>query len=216
MNFIETIQNRHNLKTEDLLNELSERLNLDEDNKNIFSALGMVMLAHSGDLRRKHDSCLNHILRVTLMAADLTQDSKKSILLGLLHDIVEDYPEYITGPVQELWTYVSKEFGANVSAALFTLTNPAEVEEEEKKENHTPVLYHEHVKHTLMHPDAALIKLADFTDNLMTVALSDDEGWKIDLAMRYHPLMPLFEQTFSEADFSTQLCEYFTFILAKK
>lgn len=213
MNFIETIQHRHTLTTEELLNDLSRRLNLDYDNRNVFSALGMVLLAHSGDSRRKHDSCVNHILRVTLLASDLTNDSKKAMLLGLLHDIVEDYPEYITGPAADLWQHIRSEYGTEISEALAALTNPPDVEEEEKKENHTPVLYHKHIAHTLSDQNAAIIKLSDFTDNLMTVSMSDDEAWKSDLAKRYNPVIPLFEQAFAEADFADDLKEYFRLIL---
>jgi predicted DNA-binding ribbon-helix-helix protein len=44
MNFIETITKRQKLNTEELVNELSERVDLGKDNQRIFSALGVVML----------------------------------------------------------------------------------------------------------------------------------------------------------------------------
>lgn len=106
MNFIETISCRQKLNTESLLNDLSGKIDLDKDNQKTFSALGIVMLAHSGDMRRKDDSCVNHILRVTLMTADLSDDSPELIQAALLHDLVEDYPDYISGPVDELWSHI--------------------------------------------------------------------------------------------------------------
>lgn len=215
MNFIDILKKRHTLSTEELLNELSLRLDLDGDNQNIFSVLGMVMLAHSGDSRRRDDSCVNHILRVTLMAGDLSENSEQMILLGLLHDIVEDYPDYITGPVQDLWIQLEKDYGKKVSSALDALTNPPAVEEEEKGRHHTPVLYHEHLKHTLKNEDAALVKLADFTDNLMTVFLSDDKEWQEELNRRYYPVINLFEEAFADKDYVENLRDYFSFVQGK-
>lgn len=215
MNFITTIQERYTLNTEELLNELSKRLDLDGDNSKIFSALGMVMLAHSGDIRRRDDSCLNHILRVALMAGDLVDNKAEILLLGLLHDVVEDYPEYITGTVDELWNYLEKEYGKNVTSALDALTNPPDVEEEEKSGHHTPVLYHKHIEHTLKNEYASFVKLADFTDNVMIVNLSDDIKWKAELNRRYHPVIPLFMERFSTKEYAHSLKEFFTFIQEK-
>ena len=215
MNFKDTISSRQKLNTEELLDELSKRINLDEDNQRVFSALGIVMLAHSGDLRRKDDSCVNHILRVTLVTADLSDNLPELMQAALLHDLVEDYPEYISGPVEDLWTHIENDYGKRVAEALVALTNPPDVEEEEKSDVHTPELYHEHVKHTLKNPDAALIKMSDFTDNLMTVYLSTDEDWKEELWRRYFPVIPFFEETFVDSEFEESLNEFFSFIQSK-
>jgi (p)ppGpp synthase/HD superfamily hydrolase len=212
MNFKDTISQRQDLNTEELLDELSNRINLNDDNQKTFSALGTVMLAHSGDLRRKHDSCLNHILRVTLMTSDLSDNSAELVQAALLHDLVEDYPNYISGPIEDLWSHIENDYGKRVSQALIALTNPPEVEQEEKSDVHTPELYHRHVKHTLKNPDAALIKMSDFTDNLMTVYVSEDKDWKEELWRRYFPVIPFFEETFVDSKFKEDLNIFFTFI----
>lgn len=199
MDLLTTIKYRQTQTTEELINELSKRLDLDADNRQVYSVLGMVLLAHSGDSRRRKDSCLNHILRVTLCSADMTSNCTDFITLALLHDIVEDYPEYITGPVTDVWEHLRQEFSREIVAALDALTNPPAVEQEEKNDHHTPVLYHQHIAHTLKNDMAAIVKLADFTDNLMTVALSDDEKWREDLKRRYFPVIPLFIERFKDS-----------------
>lgn len=217
MDLVHTIESRQRLTTEVLINELSKRLDLDVDNRQVYSVLGMVLLAHSGDSRRRKDSCLNHILRVTLCTADLTSNDTSYLTLALLHDVVEDYPEYITGPVDDVWEYLRKEFSVEVVDALDALTNPPAVDQEEKADHHTPVLYHEHIAYTLKNDMAAVVKLADFTDNLMTVAMSDDTQWREDLKRRYFPVIPLFKTRFVESLVvnSEELKTYFDCIESK-
>lgn len=99
--------------------------------------------------------------------------------------------------------------------ALEGLTNPPDVEAEEKSNVRTPALYHQHVQHTLKNPDAALIKMSDFTDNLMTVYMSSDQDWKGELWRRYFPLIPLYELTFAEHEFKESLSKFFNFIQDK-
>lgn len=88
------------------------------------------------------------------------------------------------------------------------------MEVEEKEDHHTPVLYHKHIEHTLSNPDAAIIKLADFTDNLMTVALSDEAEWREDLKRRYFPVIPLFKEKFKDSTVvkSEDVNAYFVYI----
>ena len=214
MNFNERFEYRHGLSTEALLNDISTKLDLDADNSLFFKALGMVMLAHSGDDRRQHDSCLNHILRVTLHVADVSKNDTQSMTLALLHDVVEDYPEYITGEVADLWKYVEQEYGKAITDSLDALTNPPEVKAEERENHHTPVKYHQHIAHTLNNPGAALVKTVDFCDNLMTTITSDNQDFKDELKRRYFPVMELFVQSAAISEFLEQdaVEEYFAFI----
>lgn len=77
---------------------------------------------------------------------------------------------------------------------------------------HTPELYHQHVQYTLKNSEAALVKMADFTDNLMTVYVSSDQKWKDELWRRYFPIIPLFEKAFLEHECKENLSEFFAFI----
>ena len=172
------------------------------------------MLAHSGDDRRQHDSCLNHILRVTLHVADFSKNDTELMTLALLHDVVEDYPEYITGTVADLWKYVEQEYGKVITDGLDALTNPPEVEEEERENHHTPVKYHQHITHTLKNPGAALVKTVDFCDNLMTTITSDNQDFKDELKRRYFPVMELFTKSAETSEFLEQPAVegYFEFV----
>jgi (p)ppGpp synthase/HD superfamily hydrolase len=149
------------------------------------------------------------------MTADLSGNSSELIQTALLHDLVEDYPEYISGPVDELWSHIKNDYGSKVTDALQALTNPPDVEAEEKSDVHTPELYHQHIQYTLKNPDAALVKMSDFTDNLMTVYASSDQDWKDELWRRYFPVIPFFEETFAGSKFKENLSEFFNFIQSK-
>ena len=183
----------HSCSTDQLLDQLSKIINdgaLTKDRTHIYQVVGMILLAHSGDMRRRPDICTNHLLRVAIISASLFEYNTNILLLSLLHDIVEDYPQFLpieisTNP-QDIWLYFEKEYGKEFVDAMYLLTNPEEVEMEDRAIHEK---YHNHLKSVFVNEDAFVTKLADFIDNLITVGISTSEKLKRECTPRYVPLV---------------------------
>ena len=183
----------HTFSTDQLLDQLSKVIADNtsiEDKPHIYQAVGMILLAHSGDMRRRPDICTNHLLRVAIISSSLFGYNTNLVLLALLHDVVEDYPQFIpietSANPQDIWQYFEKEYGKEFVDAMHLLTNPEEVEMEDRAIHEK---YHNHLKSVFLNEDAFVTKLADFIDNLITVGISTSEKLKRECTPRYVPLV---------------------------
>jgi (p)ppGpp synthase/HD superfamily hydrolase len=188
----------HEYSTDQLLDRVSKII---EDHEllgtkpQVYQVVGMVVLAHSGDMRRRPDLCVDHILRVVIIATELFGYDRELVLRAFLHDIVEDFPEFL--PIetwqdsQQIWNYFETEYGAKFAKSLYLLTNPEEVE---KEEDDVHVKYHEHLKSVFQNEDAFVVKLADYIDNVVTVGISPNEKLKRECTPRYVPLIEVYKE----------------------
>lgn len=186
--------------TDELLNIFSEFLLKEvptEDRIDIYAALGMSMVAHSGDKRRSADLCTNHILRVSIFLLENFNYSKDVIVTGILHDIFEDHPQFLHFEYDSefAWNEIGEMCGERSSEALRLLTNPVEVEEEEKKTGDIHNKYHEHLGDVFKNPLSFLIKFADFVDNIITVGISPSEKLRRECTPRYLPLLSKYKSS---------------------
>ena len=111
--------------------------------------------AHKGQTDRGGKSYINHPLRVAMT----TEDNLDSIILGLLHDVVED-----TGyTVEQIYDYFQKKdpnlgeyFNLNCKDQLIALTHIKEPFEE----------HSDYIKRVMKYWASIETKIADLTDNL--------------------------------------------------
>jgi (p)ppGpp synthase/HD superfamily hydrolase len=119
-------------------------------------ALRASLLAHEGQLRRNEDPVpyVTHPFHVALILARLGLDDVV-LQAGLLHDVVEDCPD---------WTFerVEREFGAEVRSVVAELTEDKTRSWEERKRAAI-----DHVMR--MSPRALAVKAADKLHNLRTL-----------------------------------------------
>lgn len=114
------------------------------DSKQYFKALKIAQEAHKGQYRITGESYINHSLRVAKK-----QESIKGMILGLLHDVIEDCP-------QEYFDTIVLEFPQLIES-LNLITHDT-----------SKMSYEEYIDKICKYEDRdiLLVKLADIIDNL--------------------------------------------------
>jgi (p)ppGpp synthase/HD superfamily hydrolase len=143
---------------------------------------GMLLIARAADFaarahvtqRRKGDAqepYVNHLCEVALLLAEATGgEDPVLVAAGWLHDTLED-----TATERE---ELEAKFGAQVAAIVAEVTDDKSLKKAERKR-----LQIEKTPHKSR--QARLLKIADKTSNLRSMALSPPTGWDLDRRMDY-------------------------------
>lgn len=198
-------------------NELADRLaaeiestDWDKDEvERVEAALRIALDAHSEDMRGPYPYS-THFMRVAIRILSKRhfdiRDNPDLIIAALLHDTVEDHPEYYLEdehPPENArhlaFDFIEGMFGGNVRRMIADVTNPESDPLLTKAERN--VLYRAHVIETIANPSAedivkqysGVIKLSDFIDNCAGLKHNEDPARAVRLAYKYYELIPWFK-----------------------
>lgn len=114
---------------------------------------------------------INHLTEVAELVAQATQGNDLELIIAaILHDVVEDTPTSLAD--------VPTEFGSRVAGFVQEVTDDKSLSKAERKR-----LQIEHAAHAS--PGAKMIKLADKTANLLTIANNPPEDWSATQQQEY-------------------------------
>jgi (p)ppGpp synthase/HD superfamily hydrolase len=126
------------------------------------------------DQRRKgtrHEPYINHLAEVAELLSEATEgDDPPLVAAGFLHDTIEDTE---TG-LEELRTL----FGADVASLVMEVTDDKSLPKMERKRLQI-------VMAPKKSPRAKLLKIADATSNVRTLAVSPPVDWDTDRLLQY-------------------------------
>lgn len=125
------------------------------------------------DQRRKGskgEPYVNHLLEVAALVAEAEPDNMDAIIAALLHDAIED--QSVT---REL---ISGEFGENVAAIVDECTDDKRLDKQVRKQLQIDTAAHKS-------RDAKLVKIADKTSNLRSIAASPPAHWPVERRRAY-------------------------------
>lgn len=139
----------------------------------VMRALAFATLRHT-DQRRKGKRAqpyVNHLVEVALLVSEATGGTNANLVAAaLLHDVVEDQ-----GVTPE---EIATTFGADIAALVMEVTDDKDLISAERKR-----LQVEHAPH--LTPRGKLLKLADKTCNLRSLADDPPEDWPQSRARAY-------------------------------
>jgi (p)ppGpp synthase/HD superfamily hydrolase len=114
---------------------------------------------------------INHLLEVASLVTEATGGSDPNLVIAaLLHDAVEDQEV----PLE----IIVREFGKQVADIVMEVTDDKNLPKEERKRKQIEAA-------PKKSKDAKLIKLADKTSNLRTIASSPAAGWSVKRRLEY-------------------------------
>ena len=114
---------------------------------------------------------INHLLEVASLVTEATGGSDPNLVIAaLLHDAVEDQEV----PIQ----IIVREFGKQVADIVIEVTDDKSLPKEERKRKQIETA-------PKKSEGAKLIKLADKTSNLRTIASSPAAGWSVKRRLEY-------------------------------
>ncbi len=128
---------------------------------------------HSAQRRKgtAQEPYINHLLEVARLVAEATGGHDPNLVVAaLLHDAIEDQPVSRAA--------IAQEFGEDVAALVMEATDDKSLPKEQRKR-----LQVEHAAEKS--PRAALLKLADKTSNLATMAVSPPANWGMSRRLEY-------------------------------
>jgi len=136
-------------------------------------ALDFAARKHSKQ-RRKGEAAepyVNHLAEVARLVAEATEGRDTvAVLAALLHDTIED-----TGTTRE---ELEREFGPEVAAVVAEVTDDKSLPKPERKRLQVETAPRKSAR-------ARLIKIADKTSNLRTIAASPPVGWDLKRQREY-------------------------------
>ena len=190
---------RHFFLKSKLLEDL-EKLGL-VDLKEIKMASKIAEELHKDQKPRSDGAYIYHILRV---AKRLVEEygifDPEIIISAILHDSVEDQASKLAeksgdqsskSDREKAFIFIKKKFGQRVEKIVRRLSNP-ENESEGVSSEEKNKIYREHVKNAITDPDAFLVKLSDFSDNVLNLSYSNDLRKRLQLSKKYKPLIEVF------------------------
>lgn len=139
----------------------------------VVRALAFATLRHTDQRRkgRRAQPYVNHLAEVALLVSEATGGTDGALIAAaLLHDVVEDQD---VAPAE-----IESTFGADVAALVMEVTDDKALEPAERKR-----LQVEHAPH-LSHR-GRLLKLADKTANLRSLAEDPPQDWSLSRARTY-------------------------------
>jgi (p)ppGpp synthase/HD superfamily hydrolase len=114
---------------------------------------------------------INHLLEVASLVTEATGGSDPQLVIAaLLHDAVEDQEV----PIE----IIVREFGKQVADVVMEVTDDKKLPKEERKRKQIEAA-------AKKSKDAKLIKLADKTSNLRTIAASPAADWSVKRRLEY-------------------------------
>ena len=114
---------------------------------------------------------INHLLEVASLVTEATAGRDPNLVIAaLLHDAVEDQEV----PIQ----MIAREFGKQVADIVMEVTDDKTLSKEERKRRQIETA-------SLKTREAKLLKLADKTSNLRTIAASPAADWSVRRRLEY-------------------------------
>lgn len=179
-------------------------------NKKLKEALDLALEIHKDQKPRPDGPYINHILRVsTRIIEEYGVKDPEIVIAALLHDSVEDQAEKLAHLVdssalssdrEKALFFIKNTFGERVEKIVKKLSNPERKTEElspQEKNN----IYKEHVKEAIEDPDVLLIKLSDFSDNVLNLESVLDPIRRLKLSKKYLPVIEIFIQRLDKAQY---------------
>ena len=174
-----------------------------DDLDRVNAALALAYEAHKNDTRGPYPYS-THFLRVAIRILSEhhlnIRDNPDLIIAALLHDTVEDAPEFYLDTTRgstkpemqsEALKRIDELFDGSVSYLVGKVTNP-QIDTSLPKLARNE-LYREHVVEILAtEPLAGIIKLSDFIDNCAGLKHNESPKRARTLASKYHELIPVF------------------------
>ena len=142
---------------------------------------------------------VNHILSVTRrVVVEYGSANPNVVMAAALHDSVEDQSPKIAalntdaegGEREKSLAYIASRFGERVSVIVAALSNEEVSDDLDTATKNR--MYLEHVAEAVKDPEVALIKLADFSDNALTLEKVADPGKRLRLTEKYMPVVAMF------------------------
>jgi (p)ppGpp synthase/HD superfamily hydrolase len=140
---------------------------------------------------------INHLLEMASLVAEATRGADPNLVVAaLLHDAIEDQ-----GVTSEI---IASEFGQHVADIVMEVSDDKALPKEERKRMQVEAA-------PIKSREAKLIKLADKTSNLRTIATSPAADWSVERRLEYiewaksvvaglRGMSPWLEQHFDEAE----------------
>jgi (p)ppGpp synthase/HD superfamily hydrolase len=114
---------------------------------------------------------INHLLEVASLVAEATSGSDPTLVIAaLLHDSIEDQ--------KVPFDLIATEFGGKVADIVMEVSDDKALPKEERKRRQVEAA-------PKKSREAKLIKLADKTSNLRTIASSPAAGWSVERRLEY-------------------------------
>lgn len=206
MNKIKTEEKFIKYKTLECFNKLKSGIEAikklsEEDKKKINKAFNLAISLHINQKDRPSgEPYINHIMGVAgRVVVDYGVTSPEIIVSALLHDSVEDQAGELSklnedksnsNKRESSFKYLHKNFGDRVKTIVNALSNeelPDGLDSETKNR-----LYKEHVTESIKDSEIALVKLANFSDNALTLEAVSDPIRRLKLSKKYLPVMEIF------------------------
>jgi len=149
----------------DKLNSLFKKYLKKEDIEKINKAYFVAAKAHANQFRKSKEPYFNHLVEVAIILAE-SKASANSIIIGLLHDILEDT---IYSPLE-----IQNEFGNEVIETIRALTKI----KSEKYKNDLDQYLQQLIIGISTNKEILLIKLADRLHNMRTLSYMDETKQK--------------------------------------
>lgn len=201
-------------KTNELIGELSrgiEKLRPQENGEDgshlteseierINRAVNLAVELHIDQKDRPNgEPYINHVLNVARrLVAEYGVTNQNTIMAAALHDSVEDQSAKLAAlnsstegnDREKSLKYIAVHFGERVSSIVHSLSNEEVPDDLDAKTKNR--MYAEHVAEAVKDPEVALVKLADFSDNALTLEKITDPKRRVKLTEKYMPVVAMF------------------------
>lgn len=195
-----------------LLHEVAQTDWSEETRELLLGAEELALATHIEDSRGDHPYS-THFLRVAirLLSPDhLNVQDPDMLVAALLHDTVEDHPEFfetirprrdgVSAYIHAL-SVIEELFGERVAWLVAAVTNPERPDHIVSTEDKNR-FYQEHVREVLeTDTDAGVIKLSDFIDNCAGLEYNESPDKALKLAVKYLPLIADFQRFVDRSDY---------------
>ena len=185
----------------------------------IDAAIALAAWAHREQRRRRRGdfpstSYIEHPLRNAARVLRWGVTGEAVVIACLLHDTVEDHAFEIAEAFgaevasdeasarAPVLAFYAAEFGERTATLVAAMSNPLEGDESDDEQQKHRV-YRDHVTTAIADPDVAICKLADLSDNALSLHHADahgDDPRTARLARKYAPLLPLLLERLEGAD----------------
>lgn len=171
-------------------------------------ALKLAMDIHADQKPRPDGPYVNHLLRVGMkVVEEYGIEDVDCVVAALLHDSVEDQSAKLSklsgnsnnlSEKEKALLFINDNFGSKVRNTVFKLTN-LEHEDRDIPQDRKNQVYLEHVAEAIEDADVFPVKLADFSDNALTLDLVKDDERRLKLSRKYLPVIGIFVKRLEKA-----------------
>ncbi len=203
LGYIKTRSNsylRHLFLKTSFLNDLEKVGLLEKEEIGLASEIAEEL--HKDQSPRSDGAYIYHILRVARRLLEEYEVFDPEIIVSaILHDSVEDQAKKLAeksgdesnrSDREKALDFIKENFGNRVERVVRKLSNPEEMESPEMDPEEKNQTYKEHIEEIVNDPDAFLVKLSDFSDNVLNLGYSHDSDKRLKLSKKYLPVIDVF------------------------